>query len=215
MRKMVEIKGVGEALAMACAEKGYRSVQDIAEATVAELATVPGVSRVRAEQLIDSAQLLLDGASPSGTEFVANAKDEAGTPVDSAQAPSEDASPSETTPLASDKDEEGPPIDSAQAPSGTEFVANAKDEAGTPVDSVQAPSEDTSLSETTPLASVMGQPDKKKKNAKNKSAKSKKDRKKSEAKEKKKKRKKNLKDKKKKKKKNGSLRKKGSSGKSK
>lgn len=63
MRQIVEITGVGEVLAAACAEKGFRSVEDIAMAKVADLVAVPGVSIIRANQLIQAAQGLLRNAS--------------------------------------------------------------------------------------------------------------------------------------------------------
>ena len=63
MPEIVEIKGVGPVLAKACAGKGYSSVEKIAAAIVADLAAVPGVSEIRAEQLIGAAKSLLNGAS--------------------------------------------------------------------------------------------------------------------------------------------------------
>lgn len=65
MRKIIEIKGVGPVMAVACSDKGYHSIEDIAEASVAGLSTVPGVGRIRAKELIDSAQMLLNDAPPS------------------------------------------------------------------------------------------------------------------------------------------------------
>ena len=65
MHKLVEIKGVGEVLARAFAEKGFHRVEDIADATEADLVKVSGVSTVRAVHLIRSAKsLLADGAAP-------------------------------------------------------------------------------------------------------------------------------------------------------
>ncbi len=65
MHKLVEIKGVGEVLARAFAEKGFHCVEDIADATEADLVKVSGVSTVRAVHLIRSAKsLLADGAAP-------------------------------------------------------------------------------------------------------------------------------------------------------
>ena len=63
MSEIVEIKGVGPVLAKACAGKGYGSVEKIAAAMVVELVAVPGVSEVRAKQLIDAAKTLLNGGS--------------------------------------------------------------------------------------------------------------------------------------------------------
>ena len=63
MHEIVEIKGVGPVLAKACAGKGYGSVEKIATAMVVELVAVPGVSEVRAKQLIDAAKTLLNGGS--------------------------------------------------------------------------------------------------------------------------------------------------------
>lgn len=63
MRQIVELAGVGQVLAAACADKGFRSVEDIAAAKVADLVAVPGVSTIRANQLIQAAQGLLRDAS--------------------------------------------------------------------------------------------------------------------------------------------------------
>ncbi len=63
MRPIVEISGVGQVLAAACAEKGFRTVEDIASAKVADLVAVPGVSTIRANQLIQAAQGLLHCSS--------------------------------------------------------------------------------------------------------------------------------------------------------
>ena len=71
MSEIVEIKGVGPVLAKACAGKGYGSVEKIAAAVVVELAVVPGVSEVRAKQLIDAAKTLLNGGSMEGAVVVA------------------------------------------------------------------------------------------------------------------------------------------------
>ena len=65
MPEIVEIKGVGPVLAKACMERGFESVQMIATATVAELATISGVGEARAQTLIDAAQTLLDGMPAS------------------------------------------------------------------------------------------------------------------------------------------------------
>lgn len=63
MRRIVEISGVGQVLAAACAEKGFRTVEDVASAKVADLIAVPGVSTIRANQLIQAAQGLLRSSS--------------------------------------------------------------------------------------------------------------------------------------------------------
>jgi len=70
--EIVEIKGVGPVLAKACASEGYGSVEKIAGAMVVELVAVPGVSDVRAKQLIDSANSLLNGGSSARAEFDAS-----------------------------------------------------------------------------------------------------------------------------------------------
>ncbi len=67
MRQIVEISGVGQVLAASCAEKGFRTVEDIAAAKVADLVAVPGVSIIRANQLIQAAQTLLRNASQPET----------------------------------------------------------------------------------------------------------------------------------------------------
>ena len=64
MPEIVAIKGVGPVLAKACIEQGYGSVEKIAAAMVVELVAVPGVSEIRANQLIDAAKSLLNGGSP-------------------------------------------------------------------------------------------------------------------------------------------------------
>lgn len=71
MSEIVEIKGVGPVLAKACAVKGYGSVEKIATAMVVELVAVPGVSEVRAKQLIDAAKTLLNGGSMEGAVVMA------------------------------------------------------------------------------------------------------------------------------------------------
>ena len=75
MRKLVEVKGIGEVLAAAFAERGFHSVRDIAEATEAELATVPGVSTARATQLISSAKIPASGLYPT-RDFVSGKQHE-------------------------------------------------------------------------------------------------------------------------------------------
>ena len=61
MPEIVEIKGIGPVLAKDCVANGYGSVEKIATAKVAEFIVVPGVSEVRAEQLIGAARTLLNG----------------------------------------------------------------------------------------------------------------------------------------------------------
>ena len=63
MPELVEIKGIGPAMAKACAENGYASVEQIAAAMVSEFVAVPGVNEARARQLIDAAKLVLNGAA--------------------------------------------------------------------------------------------------------------------------------------------------------
>ena len=65
MPEIVDIKGVGPVLAKACIEQGYGSVEKIAAAMVVELVAVPGVSEIRASQLIDAAKSLLNGGLPA------------------------------------------------------------------------------------------------------------------------------------------------------
>ncbi len=200
MRNLAEINGVGEALAAAFVEKGYHSVQDIAEATEAKLATVPGISRVRAAQLISSAQLLLNDPSPSKTIPSANVTDEEKTPVEPVQKPHKDASFTTASP-ASNTGVDRPTVDPAQASGNGKLQSNppssasVTDEEKTPVEPVLAAREDAS-SETASLVGPAGQSKKMKKGDKKKDAKSKVDKKKTKAKEKKDKSKKSLKDKK-------------------
>ena len=89
MRKLVEIKGIGEVLATAFTEKGFHSVQDIAEATETELATVSGVSTIRAAQLIDSAQTLLTAGAQSESAVQARKSNGDGSLVQTASAASD------------------------------------------------------------------------------------------------------------------------------
>ena len=79
--EIVEIKGVGPVLAKACVGEGYGSVEKIAGAMVVELVAVPGVSDVRAQQLIDSAKSLLNGGSSATAELDASTT---AAPVESA-----------------------------------------------------------------------------------------------------------------------------------
>lgn len=77
MPEITEIKGVGPVLAKACVGNGYGSVEEIAAAMVGELVAVPGVSEIRAKQLIGAAQTLLNGGSPASAVPSADAKPEA------------------------------------------------------------------------------------------------------------------------------------------
>ncbi|NNJ76284.1 MAG: hypothetical protein HKP56_14140 [Anderseniella sp.] len=68
MPQIVEITGIGPALAAACAEAGFSRVDEIAGAAPAELATVPGIGEMRAVILINAAQSLLNGAGEPKAE---------------------------------------------------------------------------------------------------------------------------------------------------
>ena len=74
MPKLIDLNGVGPVLANACVEHGYRSVEDIAAARESELVAVPGVSSIRAKQLIEGAKVLLNGGVPPATTTDTNAK---------------------------------------------------------------------------------------------------------------------------------------------
>ena len=74
MPKLIDLNGVGPVLANACVEHGYRSVEDIAAARESELVAVPGVSSIRAKQLIERAKVLLNGGVPPATTTDTNAK---------------------------------------------------------------------------------------------------------------------------------------------
>ncbi|UCF76138.1 MAG: helix-hairpin-helix domain-containing protein [Betaproteobacteria bacterium] len=63
MPELVDIKGVGPALAKAFAGLGYGTVEGIAAADPAGLAQAPGVGESRATALISAAQALLHAAS--------------------------------------------------------------------------------------------------------------------------------------------------------
>ena len=68
MPQIIEITGIGPALAAACAEAGFSRVDEIAGAAPAELATVPGIGEMRAVILINAAQSLLNGAGEPKAE---------------------------------------------------------------------------------------------------------------------------------------------------
>jgi len=68
MPQIVEITGIGPALAAACAEAGFSRVDEIAGAAPAELATVPGIGEMRAVILINAAKSLLNGAGEPEAE---------------------------------------------------------------------------------------------------------------------------------------------------
>jgi len=59
MSALTKIKGIGPALAAACAAKGFKTVAKIASASPEEFAAVPGVSVARAEVFIATAKSLL------------------------------------------------------------------------------------------------------------------------------------------------------------
>ena len=61
MPEIVEITGIGPALAKACAKTGFSRVDEIANAAPTELAAVPGIGEMRAAILINAAQSLLNG----------------------------------------------------------------------------------------------------------------------------------------------------------
>lgn len=76
MPKLIDLNGVGPVLANACIEHGYRSVEDIAAARESEFVVVPGVSNIRARQLIQEAKALLNGGVPPADATVTNASAE-------------------------------------------------------------------------------------------------------------------------------------------
>jgi septal ring factor EnvC (AmiA/AmiB activator) len=59
MNEISKIKGVGPVLAKAFTKKGFVSIEKIAAGSVTDLATVSGVSEMRAKELIKAAKLLL------------------------------------------------------------------------------------------------------------------------------------------------------------
>ena len=59
MNEIIKIKGVGPVLAKAFTKKGFGNIEKIADGKVADLATVSGVSEMRAKELIKAAKLLL------------------------------------------------------------------------------------------------------------------------------------------------------------
>jgi NAD-dependent DNA ligase len=68
MPQIVEITGIGPALAAACAQAGFSRVDEIAGAEPTELATVPGIGETRAVILINAAKSLLNGAGAPKAE---------------------------------------------------------------------------------------------------------------------------------------------------
>jgi len=58
MSALTEIKGIGPALAAACAANGFKTVDQIALASPQEFAVVPGISVARAGILIAAAKTL-------------------------------------------------------------------------------------------------------------------------------------------------------------
>ena len=115
MLKLDELKGVGPALVSACAEKGYRSVEDVAEAAVDELASVSGVGEIRAKELISSAKLLLDESQPDRAVSAQGTTGKVETQPCSAQTPSVAAAP-EAAPPANESPKEDVSAEPAQAP---------------------------------------------------------------------------------------------------
>ena len=74
MPEIVEITGIGPALATACAEAGFSSVDEIASAAPADLAVVPGIGETRAVSLITAAQSMLNGAGEPKAEDTTRVK---------------------------------------------------------------------------------------------------------------------------------------------
>ena len=60
MPELIEIKGIGPALAKACAAKGYGSVETVAAAVLNDLVAVPGISEAKAKLVIEAARDLLN-----------------------------------------------------------------------------------------------------------------------------------------------------------
>ncbi len=56
---ITDVKGIGPATVGILAEHGIRSAADLAATTLAKLITVPGFSRLRAQQVIKDAKALL------------------------------------------------------------------------------------------------------------------------------------------------------------
>jgi hypothetical protein len=59
MNEVTKINGVGPVLAKAFTKKGFTSIEKIAVGSATDLATVSGVSEIRAIELIKTAKLLL------------------------------------------------------------------------------------------------------------------------------------------------------------
>ena len=77
MAKLVDITGVGPVMARACVAHGFTSVEAIANAKFGEFVAVPGVSEVRAKQLIAAAKELLARAASSPVADAPSASDKA------------------------------------------------------------------------------------------------------------------------------------------
>ena len=60
MPELIEIKGIGPALAKACTDNGYGSVETIAAAVLNDLIAVPGINEAKAKLVIAAAQDLLN-----------------------------------------------------------------------------------------------------------------------------------------------------------
>jgi DNA repair protein RadA len=74
MPQIADIKGIGPASAKAIAAGGFDTVEKIATATPAELATVPGIREARAAALIEAANALLGAPAAESASVKAPAK---------------------------------------------------------------------------------------------------------------------------------------------
>lgn len=73
---IIEVKGIGKVTSLVLAKHGFKTVGDLANSSVDNLALTPGFSQIRATQIINTAKELLAPTleKEPATKTVANAK---------------------------------------------------------------------------------------------------------------------------------------------
>ena len=59
---ILDVHGIGQATSVVLAEYGFKTAGDLAKATIAQLASIPGFSETRAAQVINDARNLMAAA---------------------------------------------------------------------------------------------------------------------------------------------------------
>ena len=59
---ILDVHGIGQATSVVLAEYGFKTAGDLAKATIAQLASIPGFSETRAAQVINDARNLMASA---------------------------------------------------------------------------------------------------------------------------------------------------------